>query len=45
MNKVFVLGVGFLMSCSTASAIVAVRGRLERIHSKPLRREPNSSHT
>ena len=33
MNKLFVLGVVFLMYCSTGFAITAVRGRVERIDS------------
>jgi hypothetical protein len=33
MNKVLVLGVVFLMFCSSAFAIVAVRGKVERIDS------------
>ena len=33
MNKVFVLGVVFLMFCSTAFAVVAVKGTVEKVDS------------
>ena len=33
MKKVFVVSVVFLMFCSTAFAIVAVRGKVERVDS------------